>query len=398
MDTRHQPCGWCRQPSVPPPVCTPHSTNGNREDEPGQGRQGREGNLEAGASSNRALLDHRRTLQPPAQFKKLETARRKARVEPEPGAESGTHRVFGDHCSTNESSEEEDVPNGTPERETKPGLLQTPQKASGVVQVNFFDKHNHTIALRQVVVNNFPVSILTADDGSKRVSALLSELIPAAIKNDSPIKERGGRMYHPNICDNPAHHHIGKVEALVAGTIFFPRDLPLSKALYLLGFFVSLYPLLQLHLNQQWQLHQLACSAWVQSIQSLLTAAFQREDPYPPIWATETDSSAEYAEYISDDLGPLYGMLGLTPDDLRAPTPEPLFPCPRVILRTPRLSCVFCPVADLNIIPTLQCREKLSKVWVLDVSSRWVEADLIVAHCASCHADHYPDRITYLPG
>ncbi|KAJ7152119.1 hypothetical protein C8R46DRAFT_962436 [Mycena filopes] len=175
--------------------------------------------------------------------------------------------------------------------------------------------------------------------------------------------------------------------------IFFPGDLPLHKALYLLGFLVSLYPLLRLHLNQQRQPRQPARSAWVRSIQSLLTAAFQREDPYPPIWATET--SAEYAEYISDDLGPLFGMLGFTPDDLRAPTPEPLFPRPRVILRTPRLSCVFCPVADLNIIPTLRHREKPSKVWVLDVSSRWVEADLIVAHCASCRADYYPDRITY---
>ncbi|KAJ6528959.1 hypothetical protein B0H19DRAFT_1333647 [Mycena capillaripes] len=166
--------------------------------------------------------------------------------------------------------------------------------------------------------------------------------------------------------------------------IFFPADLSLHKALYLLGFLVSLYPLLRLHLNQQRQPRQPTRSACIRSIQGLLKEAFKREDPYPPTWASGIDSGTQYAEYICNDLGPLYEMLGFTPDNLRAPTPEPLYPAPRVILRTSRLS-----------FPTLRRRERPQTVWLLDASSHWVEADLLIAHCASCRADYYPDRITY---
>ncbi|KAJ7619674.1 hypothetical protein FB45DRAFT_1096065 [Roridomyces roridus] len=34
-------------------------------------------------------------------------------------------------------------------------------------------------------------------------------------------------------------------------------------------------------------------------------------------------------------------------------------------------------------------------VWLLDAALQWVQADLVVAHCASCQADYYPDCITY---
>ncbi|KAJ6573738.1 hypothetical protein B0H10DRAFT_2104333 [Mycena sp. CBHHK59/15] len=51
-----------------------------------------------------------------------------------------------------------------------------------VVQVNFFDENNHAVLSRQVCVLN-----------------------------------RGGRLYRPNIRGEPAHHHLGRIDALLAG-------------------------------------------------------------------------------------------------------------------------------------------------------------------------------------
>ncbi|KAF8184341.1 hypothetical protein K438DRAFT_1907877 [Mycena galopus ATCC 62051] len=56
---------------------------------------------------------------------------------------------------------------------------------------------------------------------------------------------------------------------------------------------------------------------------------------------------------------------------------------------------MLCPVGDLNIVPTLRPREKPQKVWLLNAEFHWLQADLVVAHCASCRADYYPDSITY---
>ncbi|KAJ6484160.1 hypothetical protein C8R45DRAFT_1214970 [Mycena sanguinolenta] len=177
--------------------------------------------------------------------------------------------------------------------------------------------------------------------------------------------------------------------------IFFPAELSLHKAFYVFGVIISLYPLLRLHLNQQRQPHHPSRTAWAKSIFGFLKAAFELEDQYPPIWATGLDRGEEYAQYICDELGPLYTILGLNPHNLDAPTPESLFLRPRVILCSSRLSCMFCPPGDLNIVPTLRRRVEPQHVWVLDASMNWVEADLVIAHCASCRADYFPDRITY---
>ncbi|KAJ6613065.1 hypothetical protein B0H10DRAFT_1806149 [Mycena sp. CBHHK59/15] len=177
--------------------------------------------------------------------------------------------------------------------------------------------------------------------------------------------------------------------------LFFPSDLALPKAFYLLGVIISLYPLLRLHLNQQRQPRQPSRTAWSKSILALLVNAFKQDDDNVQSWASGLDRGQEFADYICRDLGPLYGMLGLNPDDLAAASPHSLFPAPRIILCTSRLSCIFCPVADLNIVPTLRRREIGQKVWLLDEKFHWAEADLLVAHCATCRADYYPDRITY---
>ncbi|KAF8164581.1 hypothetical protein K438DRAFT_2066952 [Mycena galopus ATCC 62051] len=177
--------------------------------------------------------------------------------------------------------------------------------------------------------------------------------------------------------------------------LFFPAELSVHKALYVLGVVLSLYPLLRLHLNQRRQPHQPAQTAWTKSIQNLLVAAFKLEDNHPPIWATGLDRGQEYADHISAELHPIYALLGLNPDDLAVPSPASSFPAPRIILCTSRISCIFCPVGDSNISPTLRRRVKSQTVWILDESFTWVKGDLLIAHCAVCRADYYPDCVTY---
>ncbi|KAJ7727469.1 hypothetical protein B0H16DRAFT_1778644 [Mycena metata] len=153
---------------------------------------------QAATGANKTLIAHRHSVQPPAQFKRLALSERK------PSKLGGDGSDSGDETSTADEA---------PPR----GDASSP-KPQAVVQVNFLDEHNPGVTLRQVVVDDFPVVISTSGDGTKKYSASLSDLLPAAIKNDSPIKERGGRMYRPNIRNDPGHHHIGKIDALLGGT------------------------------------------------------------------------------------------------------------------------------------------------------------------------------------
>ncbi|KAF8157551.1 hypothetical protein K438DRAFT_1910049 [Mycena galopus ATCC 62051] len=143
--------------------------------------------------------------------------------------------------------------------------------------------------------------------------------------------------------------------------VFFPADLSLQKALYLFGVIISLYPLLRLHLNQRRQPRQPARTGWMETLRDLLISAFQPGDVETSVWASGLDRTLEYADYICDDLASLYMMLGLNPYDLSAPSLPPLSPDPRIMLCT-------------SHVPL---------------------ADLVIAHCASCEADYYPDCITY---
>ncbi|KAJ7873634.1 hypothetical protein B0H14DRAFT_3131234 [Mycena olivaceomarginata] len=90
-------------------------------------------------------------------------------------------------------------------------------RALAVIQVNFLDQTNHGVAHRQVLVAEFPIAVSTADNGTKKYTTLLSDLLPAVIQNDSPIKKQGGRLYRSNIRDEPtAPHHLGKINTLLA--------------------------------------------------------------------------------------------------------------------------------------------------------------------------------------
>ncbi|KAF8189083.1 hypothetical protein K438DRAFT_1907357 [Mycena galopus ATCC 62051] len=198
-------------------------------------------------------------------------------------------------------------------------------------------------------------------------------------------------MYHP--CQYLGHSTAwqtdGDLAFILILQIFFPGELSIHKAFYVLSVIISLYPLLRLHLNQCRQLHQPTQTAWTKSIVGILRSAFELEDNYPPIWASGQDSGDECSARISDDLAGLFMMLGFNSYNLAEPSPDSLFTAPRVVL------CIFCPPGDLNIVPTLWRHVEPKIVWVLDERLHWVEADLVIAHCASCRADYFPDRITY---
>ncbi|KAJ7669640.1 hypothetical protein B0H17DRAFT_1162224 [Mycena rosella] len=127
--------------------------------------------------------------------------------------------------------------------------------------------------------------------------------------------------------------------------LFFPPELAIQQAIYVLGVLISLYPILRLHANQRRHPRQPPVTGWMKS--------------------------------------------GATPSCF-------LFRQPRPILVTSRLDCKFCPPDGTNRIPSLHRRKKGKdqKVWLLDASFRWVSADLVIAHCTKCRADYYPDRIT----
>ncbi|KAJ7113352.1 hypothetical protein C8R43DRAFT_1039992 [Mycena crocata] len=163
----------------------------------------------AATGAHRALLENRIKTDPRPQFSKLSL-----------GGEN--HKTDSTVLPSDEDSEDaESIKSAraaSPELDTMNQKAISTQDLAGLVQVNIYDEHNHKVLLRQVLVDEFPVGVSTSRDGDRKYTTLLSKLIPAVIKNDSPIKELGGRMYRPNIGTDSAHHHLGKVEALLAGT------------------------------------------------------------------------------------------------------------------------------------------------------------------------------------
>ncbi|KAJ6471226.1 hypothetical protein C8R47DRAFT_1297591 [Mycena vitilis] len=181
--------------------------------------------------------------------------------------------------------------------------------------------------------------------------------------------------------------------------LFFPPELAMQQALYVLAVLVSLYPVLRLHSNQINEARrQNPQTGWKKSIHTLLTRAFHEEANNVEAWTTGLNLAPEYSNYICRDLDRLYILLGVGEDggDLKSHLTRPA----RLILTTSRLDCRFCPPGDRNLIPSLRRRAGKNRkkpnqhIWVLDATFQWVSADLIVARCARCHADYYPDVIT----
>ncbi|KAJ7481328.1 hypothetical protein B0H11DRAFT_2419421 [Mycena galericulata] len=177
--------------------------------------------------------------------------------------------------------------------------------------------------------------------------------------------------------------------------LFFPPELAMQQAIYVLGVLIALYPVLRLHANQLNEARRQApVTGWMKSLKSLLIQAFQEEADDVEAWTTGLNFAPEYAGYICRDLDRLYTLLGLNHNN--ADPASFIFRQPRPVLVTSRLNCKFCPAANRNLVPSLRRRRKGNQqsVWLLDSSFKWVSADLLVAHCATCKADYYPDRIT----
>ncbi|KAJ7110994.1 hypothetical protein C8R44DRAFT_833366 [Mycena epipterygia] len=179
--------------------------------------------------------------------------------------------------------------------------------------------------------------------------------------------------------------------------LFFPGDLSLQQGLYVFAVIISLYPILRLHANQRREPRQPARTGWFKTLATLLTRAFSDElnvEAWPS--GLGEGRAEEYAAYICSDLDRLFTLLGLPGGTTNSPS-DLEFSRPKPILSTSRLNCIFCPPGDSNLIPTLRQRryDKIQTVRLLDSSFRWVEATLLIAHCARCSADYYPDRVTY---
>ncbi|KAJ7939703.1 hypothetical protein B0H13DRAFT_1850469 [Mycena leptocephala] len=170
---------------------------------------------EPATGANRALLEHEVKTDPPPQYKKLSPAGPKGDEIAEPaGAEDFQYVPVSDLSGSDTPPQSR---NHSPEPDQKAEKVEKKHEMSAVIQVNFLDQTNHGVAHRQVLVDEFPIAVSTADNGTKKYTTLLSDPLPAAIQNDSPIKERGGRLYRSNIRDEPtAPHHLGKIDTILA--------------------------------------------------------------------------------------------------------------------------------------------------------------------------------------
>ncbi|KAK7021477.1 hypothetical protein R3P38DRAFT_2629046 [Favolaschia claudopus] len=161
----------------------------------------------APTGANRTLLAQKIKTDPPGQLKKLESASEVAE-DTEDSDDEGS-RVADTRPSTPE-----------PVNRINPPVQTNPtQEMSAMIQVNFFNENNYLDAPRPVIVGEFPVAMTVDGHGLREYSTRLSDLIPAAVDNDSPIKARGGRLYRPNFRpDQGGHIQLGTVEAVVNGT------------------------------------------------------------------------------------------------------------------------------------------------------------------------------------
>lgn len=169
--------------------------------------------------------------------------------------------------------------------------------------------------------------------------------------------------------------------------LYFIHEFSLQRAFYILTVLVATYPLFRLHLNQRLEPRQPQDTAWLRSIVAILGGAFGSQHEHPHFPPEEDEVGIGLSHRLCGDIEQLYHLLGV--DD---PSTQ-LFPEPYTILCTTRLHCIFCP--DEGHPPTLRRHGKPQQIRLLDSRFRWVKAELYVAYCGRCHAEYYPDRVTY---
>ncbi|KAK7013420.1 hypothetical protein R3P38DRAFT_3004824 [Favolaschia claudopus] len=173
-----------------------------------------DGKNDVPTGANKELLRQKFKTDPKAQHRKLGAA---AASKSALALVEGNDEEDGANFSDNEDVMSVDNPVTEPEAEVVEKVVEKQVRCSVDVQVNFLDENNRGTTISQVFVDRFPVVQSIAADGTKTYSTKLSSLIPAALKNDSPIKNRGGRLYRSNIHGDAPHHHVGTVAALADG-------------------------------------------------------------------------------------------------------------------------------------------------------------------------------------
>ncbi|KAK7015963.1 hypothetical protein R3P38DRAFT_2994763 [Favolaschia claudopus] len=148
--------------------------------------------------ANKELLRQKFKTDPKAQHRKLGAA---AASKSALALVKGNDEEDGASLSDNEDVMSVDNPVTEPEGEVVEKVVEKQVRCSVDVQVNFLDENNRGTTISQVFT----------------YSTKLSSLIPAALKNDSPIKNRGGRLYRSNIHGDAPHHHVGTIAALADG-------------------------------------------------------------------------------------------------------------------------------------------------------------------------------------
>ncbi|KAJ7318783.1 hypothetical protein DFH08DRAFT_819671 [Mycena albidolilacea] len=129
-------------------------------------------------SANRALLEHKVKTDLPAQYKMLSPGGPKGDEIAEP---ADTENGLSDSDSPSQLRDHSPEPDQKAEKGEQKHEL-------SVIQVNFLDQTNYSIAHHQVFVDEFPVAVSTVVNSTKKYTTLLSDLFPAAIENDLPIK------------------------------------------------------------------------------------------------------------------------------------------------------------------------------------------------------------------
>ncbi|KAF7797854.1 hypothetical protein EIP86_009060 [Pleurotus ostreatoroseus] len=151
----------------------------------------------------------------------------------------------------------------------------------------------------------------------------------------------------------------------------------------------AIYPLIRLHIHQRQEPRQPHQTGWKKSVRLLIQHAF---DPESDDLAFLEGHSVhrDYAEDVYSDLDMVFELLGIDP---LANGPPTLFDKPKVVLCTPRLDCVLCPPSTRY--RSLRRRIEPISIQVLGRDFQWRSGLVFAAHCRSCGADYYPDRITY---
>ncbi|THV06842.1 hypothetical protein K435DRAFT_848911 [Dendrothele bispora CBS 962.96] len=109
------------------------------------------------------------------------------------------------------------------------------------------------------------------------------------------------------------------------------------------------------------------------------------------------DVNEETIKYSEQVLGDIEAILEFTGANVQGHVAElgSFFPKLMPVLCTRHLCCAFCVAGTNDQLYTLRRRDKLQTICLPDSDFQWAQAYLAVAHCTSCKAEFFPDKIVY---